>query len=220
MEKSKIQINNETKEFSKRKMGEEIDFPLVRKKKFFGMIKSFDLMRNKTGNPIKENMEKPKEPIALIIKDNFEVEIREAVPEGVIKVERRLAQDKTETVRILNPKSKLLSFNFGKETVRGWIIDEKEAVALPTQVKHDSWELKRIFDALVMNYKSMDDNSKNKWWFYVIVGIVIILFGSMLFGVSIPELLGIETAKETVVVVRETAETTTTPIIGMIRGWF
>jgi len=205
-------------EITKKKIGDEIDFPAEKTTSLFGILKGFDLSKNKTGQPHPNPKGKPIEPIALIIKDNFEVEIRENVPEGVIKINRRLAQDKEETVRIINPKSKLLSFNFGNETIRGWIIDEKEAVALPHDVKHDSWELKRIFDALVMNYKSMDDNSKNKWWFYVIAGIVVIIIASMMFGVDLASVVGMGGTQNITYIVQD-ANQVVKPVIGLVRAF-
>jgi len=198
------------------KVGKEIDLPLKKSKGILGRLKTLEIKGDTSNQSLPDEI-KPIEPIALIIKDNFDVEIRENVPEGIIKIERKLAEDKTETVRILNPKSKILSFNWGNTTLRGWIIDEKEAVALPTDVKHDSWELKRIFDALVMNYKSMDDNSKNKWWFYIIVGIVVIFLGSALFGVPIGEIIFGKAAQPVTQVIVNTADKNIMPIVAMMK---
>lgn len=129
-----------------------------------------------------------REPIALIIKDNFDVEILENVPEGKITI-KRMVGNREEEVEIANPKSKLLSFPFANGQKRGWIIDEKEAVALPTKTKQDSLELKRLFNALVLNYKSIEEGASKNWWFWIIIAILGALAISAFMGISIQEMI-------------------------------
>lgn len=102
---------------------------------------------------------KLKEPIALIINDNYDVTINDNVKPGSITVTRN-----GEDVDIMIPKSKILSFDWGGETIRGWIIDVKEAVALPTGITHDSLEIKRAIDAMQTNYKNYKTSQTKANW--------------------------------------------------------
>ena len=155
-----------------------------------------------------------KEPIAFIIKDNFDVEIRENVPEGYIIVTRKIGRSE-EDVRIANPKSKLLSFPFSNKTIRGWIIDEKEAVCLPTNIHHDSMELKRIIEALILNYKNLDEGVKAKWWYWAVIAVVGIFFLSVIFNVPIANMIF---PKESVTpVAQHIVDANKNIIMGMIR---
>ena len=108
--------------------------------------------------------------------------------EGKITI-KRMVGNREEEVEIANPKSKLLSFPFANGQKRGWIIDEKEAVALPTKTKQDSLELKRLFNALVLNYKSVEEGASKNWWFWIIVAVIGALAISAFMGVSIQEMI-------------------------------
>jgi hypothetical protein len=159
-----------------------------------------------------------KEPIAFIIKDNFDVEIRENVPEGYIIVTRKIGRSE-EDVRIANPKSKLLSFPFSNKTLRGWIIDEKEAVCLPTDIHHDSLELKRIIEALILNYKNLDEGVKAKWWYWAVIAIVGIFFLSVIFNVPISEAIFGKTAQATAPVVQQVVDQNAKIVLNMMKPW-
>lgn len=204
-----------------KKVGKEISFPLMKEKALFGITKKWKGIRHKTEDTPITKHERPKEPILLIIKNNFEIEIREGVPEGTVKITRKLGDGKEEEVRIIIPKSKMLSFPFPDGVpLRGWIADENEGVALPSKVTHDSWEFKRIFDALILNYKSLDETAtKYKWLYYIVAGVILLFVVSAFFGMPINEIIfgkpqiTTEVIKEVVV---DTNKTVIAPIIGSI----
>lgn len=138
-----------------------------------------------------------KEPIALIIKANYEVDIREDVKEGYIELNRKVGKQE-ETVRIFNPKSKLLSFPIGGTVYRGWILDEMEAVALPTNIRHDSLVLKRIMEALMLNYEEFKTKQMKVWMkygLYALIAIIIGIFALGMLNINVASVLGIQSTQ-------------------------
>lgn len=141
-----------------------------------------------------EDSGKLKEPILQVIKDNYEVEIFQDVKPGKVTVQRG-----EEEVEIIIPKSKILSHDWGNESIRGWIVDVREGVALPTDTEHDSLEFKRSIDAMQTNYKNYHAQEiRAKWDSYikliVYIGVVIaiLIFIAGAFGVDVISLLGLE----------------------------
>lgn len=172
---------------------------LTKAKGFFGLKGAPELKQTKKEEPLPED--NVGEPIAFIIKNNFVMEILENVPEGEIKVTRKIG-DKEHEVTLYNPKSKLLTFPFANGQKRGWILDEGESIALPSRKLMDSLQLKRIVGAIVLNWKSIDEGqASNKWWFWLIIGGTGVLIISAMMGISIPELIFGKPAQQIVQVV-------------------
>lgn len=163
----------------------EIDFP-------FRMKLRTPIFKIATAEPPTKKKHYFKEPIALIIKSNYEVKILENVKEGFIELDKKIGKN-IETVRIFNPKSKLLSFPIGNTVYRGWILDENEAVALPTKTTHDSLVLKRMIEALVLNYEEFKTKQMRVWlkyalWFIIVIAVLIGFMAVM--GISFADVLG------------------------------
>lgn len=130
---------------------------------------------------------KLKEPIALVINDNFEVKIHQNVKPGTLTV-----KTKGKDIAVLIPSSKILSFEWGNESIRGWIVDVKNAVALPSDTKIDSEEVDSVIDAMQTNYKNYKTRQNTatietagKW---IVIGIAVIIgliIVAGIFGVDI-----------------------------------
>ena len=194
----------------------------TKKKGLFGLPFGGRIELERTTEEQKVPEDNLREPIALIIKDNFDVEILENVPEGKITI-KRIVGNREEEVEIANPKSKLLSFPFANGQKRGWIIDEKEAVALPTKTKQDSLELKRLFNALVLNYKSIEEGASKNWWFWIIIAILGALAISAFMGISIQEMIFGKPAQTIVQVITDqnkqvVTDTAKNVLVGTVEG--
>lgn len=184
-------------------------------------IKNFPFKKEKTKIPlikkkiINNNQPKEetklKEPILLLIRGNYDVEILENINEGQIEITKKNGKK----VNILIPKSKILSFKWGDDKLKGWIVDEHEAVALPTNTMHDSEELARIFKGLSINYKDYETSNKQQGWatmiLYLFIGIAIILVVSSLFGIDLPFLSQPEETIKYVEIAKENIYDTPTP---------
>ena len=139
----------------------------------------------------KTTIEKPKEPIAMMIKDNLNVEIYEEVAAGTLVLQEHQTSDKRQRLIVLD-RSKMLGFRWGNDIVRGWIFYEKEAVAYPTNILHDSRIIKQIIDVLLNNRKDLDEKKLKAWgdlWMQIVIGIVILavvfLWLLPIFGINI-----------------------------------
>lgn len=184
-------ITHKTKQLhdNKEKELNSIDFPFKVKHRL-GPIKIPG-----EGTP-KNERQKFKEPIALIIKSNYEVMIKENVKEGYITLMKKVGNNEEE-IRIFNPKSKLLSFPIGGTVYRGWILDENEAVALPTDIHHDSLVLKRIMEALMLNYEEFKTKQMKVWMKYALYILLAIIGGTLIMGImgfNIWDIFGNDTA--------------------------
>lgn len=141
---------------------------------------------------------KLKGPLLFIINENQDCEIRQGIKSGRITVESR-----GEQTEIMIPSSKLISFPWGNEVIKGWIIDVNEAVALPTSIKHDSLEIKRSIDQMQTNYKNYKAQQTTAWlkggsqiiWYIglIILGIFIIAW---IAGTDVYTLLGLSKAAQ------------------------
>lgn len=141
----------------------EIKFPFIKK----GILKT---------KKIKFEDKPLKEPVLFLLKSDWNIRIYEKVEPGALEITKD-DKDKTK-VTILLPPSKLLSWNYGNDSVRGWFASEQEAVAYPTDILHDSQELQKIIEQLKLNYKNyraqtLTAYSKLLWT--IILGIAIIL---------------------------------------------
>ena len=167
------------------------------------------------GSYTKTTIEKPKEPILLLIKDNLNVEIYEEATAGTLVLNENQTSDKRQRLITLD-RSKMMGFRWGDETVRGWIAYEKEAVAYPVQVLHDSRIIKQIIDVLLNNRKDLDEKKLKAWgdlWMQIVLGIVILaivfLWILPMFGINI---LGVDRTTTQVVTDTNTLRTITTQI--------
>lgn len=121
---------------------------------------------------------KPKEPLLFLIKGDNTIQIYEGVKEGPLEIDRG-----NEKAEITLPNSKLLTANWGSDTLRLWIADEKEAIALPTRVLHDSLELKRKIDAIIANYKSYHTKGLELGGTVMLIGAILIIGALIYFGI-------------------------------------
>lgn len=166
----------------------------IQKLEYMPFKKSWIPFIGKTTNTKEDGKGKLQEPIALIIKDNYDIDIYQNVKPGRITVQR----DERD-VDIIVPKSKILSFPWGGETIRGWIVDVREGVALPQDTLHDSLEFKRTIEAMQTNYKNYTAQTIRAQWdsyikliVYVILAIAAIMFIAGMFGMDVVSLLGLE----------------------------
>lgn len=112
------------------------------------------------------------EPIVMVRRETGDTDIYEGFTAGVIEIET--SGRNTKKVEIALPRNKLTSFKWGDERIKGWYVDEREAVAYPTDIIHDSKVIKSIIDAIRINYKDRDAQKLGKLGELLKMGLLLI----------------------------------------------
>lgn len=124
-----------------------------------------------------------KEPLLFIVRATGKVEIKEGQGVGLVKIMR---SDGNMGMITLSPQ-KLLSFRWGDDMFKAWIIYENAATPLPEMVIHDSKELYDNYKGLQVNYQASEQTlTRGKELpnivLYLGIGIAAILFVTFMWG--------------------------------------
>lgn len=126
---------------------------------------------------IRKKMELAKdieENLLFLITTDGKVKIYDGIASGYVEMKRTDEEDAT----LVLDSGKLLDFEYGNASVRGWIHYEDEASSYPHSVENDSVIFRKLISKMILNVENYKAKRIDAWGstiFKILIGIMLIL---------------------------------------------